>query len=282
MGLGDYNSGGSGKGVKFLKIANGAIWDKKGEEFIDENKEEKHPNWHSEEFTVAGETKIRSGHRYGYVAGLIESATFKEGNFGETLDVYLRDLDQDDLYCLQIDIKGGFGKYNVAKKVMIGLMSANLELPLTIHTKSTEVSDTFSFDDVWITQQDKRLVLNNKADAEFFDPEKQTAMPIEVKTLLDEVKVTSKEEMKAIISPDKKARKRMTELEQIQDIFNALVGDALKFEGKKDAPAQTEPTTEAPAEETQEEAPKESEPTKTLSPQERIKQMREAAAKKKA
>lgn len=211
MGLGKANDG---SGTKYLKIAGGAIWQTA-------NIDPKNELYTEEDWEMGDKTGTRKGYKCGSLSGRIENVFLKENQYGEFLNVYIRD-NEDELYALSFKIDKGWTAYSVAKRMMTALLFLDLSKDCTIHVGSSKGDNDFLNVILWVSQGDKNLVLNPNADPEKFDSNKQTAMPEDVKEMLSTTRTTTAEERK-VMNKKQKERSREDELDDLVELLKEFV-----------------------------------------------------------
>lgn len=243
MGVSNDSNGG-GK-TNYLRFANGFMW-QTGKGLDTEN-----VNYHEEEYEkVGGEKATRKGYRYNALDGVVESAFVHETKYGDVLDVYFRDQDSEELYCLSLKIDGNWTSGAILKKVVIALMLVDKSKPLTVRSMLSVSDNGFESTTVWFIQDGMNLQTNPYKEE--IDETKVKKMPSEIVDVIvgfDE-DLPSKEEVKAM-SQTKKKRHRENEVEMYIDYLKENVLPSLneeteaKAEEKVEKPkekAKTEPT----------------------------------------
>lgn len=149
--------GNQGKGIKFLNIVGGYIWDKSqtGNES---------PLYKEQSYTLAGEERTRSGFAYSRISGkVVKVIRDTEGQYGERLIIQLRD--GDEYYQLSYGVSGSWGKFSQVETITKVLMAIDPNKPLTIGVAEDrgEGSD-FIGTKFYYSQEGERVYVLSKMD----------------------------------------------------------------------------------------------------------------------
>jgi len=262
---------GQGGNTKYLKIISGGIWDTK-------NLDTEDPNYKEETYEFAGKEGVRKGCCYNELEGMFDSVHFKDGDYGEFMDVYVDDIEEDQKYNISFKIDDGYTNTTIAKRMIIALMSFDKSKPISINVIGSKTESGFVDTTLWVSQGGKSLVLNPNQDPQYFNESKHVAMPDKVKEVLDTIDFSTAEERKEM-SKKQKAKARERELEEVIDVFKEIYLENLNAgsegsKGEKPQPVQDEEVT-------REEKPpvveKETAAKKTLSREERLTKLKAMA-----
>lgn len=219
------NRSNTGGGATYLSVSLGSIWQKKGYEKDD-------PNYAEEDYKIGEKSGTVKGLKFSYVEGFLQSVFFKENDYGEFMNVYIEDREEEKLYCLQLKVDKGWTAYNICKRMMVALMSLDKAKPFTVNVSGNKDEESGFLNVIlWVSQDGKNLVLNPEADAEKFDENKQTEFPLDVLADVLEIGVPTKEERK-VMSKKQKERAREDELEDLKSLIESKYLDGINKEFK--------------------------------------------------
>lgn len=263
------NQGGN---TKYLTPALGAFWQKGGYSTDSEFYAEEH-------YEIGGEKKVTKGLKFDNISGFIQSVYFKENDYGEFVNIYIEDTDED-LWCLQFKIDRAWTSYNLAKRAIIALMSLDKASEVTFNISGNK-EDGSDFLNVvmWVSQNGKNLVLN--PDTEDINEDKQTPIPDDVLGDLLDIETPSKDERVAM-SKKQKAKAREDELDELVDLFKVKYLETINEKNEseqQDKDESTEEGEDTEPEKVKDEVEKEEPVEKELTPRE--KRLAELKARKK-